>query len=108
MRQLIEQQARLDARAAAELNEQRALADTIRDVPRVSLEDAALGARDIIFGQLANLIEELRAAGIIEIRRGDLFRLTLEASQQVGHERLAPRLAVLQGQWNSMRRRHAS
>ncbi len=87
-RQPVEQQPRLHARAAAELHEQRVIADEAGDVVPVLFENAQLGARGVILFQLADAIEQLGTERIVEIHRRDALRRTLQTLQHVRDERL--------------------
>ena len=58
-----------------------------RDLGRVLLEDAELGAGRIVFRQLGDPLEQDRARGVIEILRGQRLGLGLEAGEDVGCER---------------------
>ena len=74
--QRVEQQARLGRRARAELDERVGAAGG-RDLARPLLEDLALAAGGVVLRQAGDLVEELRAALVVEpLRRKDFWRPT--------------------------------
>ena len=62
----LEQDAHLVAGAAAELDETAMRTDAGGDIGGETVEDRDLGARQIILGQLADLLEQSRAARVVE------------------------------------------
>ena len=73
--QVLQEQAHLDTRAAAQLDETGAVTDQFGDLLRVAVEDRYFGARKIILRQFADTFEELRADMIVkEFGRQNLGR----------------------------------
>ncbi len=64
--QMAEQHPRLDPRARAKADEFGIVADRFRDLGTVMAQDLRLGPGHVILGQLADLLEEIRAAFVIE------------------------------------------
>src|SRR6516162_8882386 len=68
-----QQDARLRAGAAAELDQPAVRADLRRNIGRVFFEDRDLGAGRIVFGEAADRLEQSRAARVIEEFARDRF-----------------------------------
>ena len=98
IRQLIQQQAGLHAAAAAELHQQDALAEQRGHVRAVVAHDLQLGTRGVVLGQLADLIEQRRALGVIEILGRQAFLCAAEAVDDFPGDRVIAGVIVLQGQ----------
>ena len=54
----VDEQPRLDRRAASELDEHRRLLEAVGDGAGASLEDLVLGAGEVVLGEVADLLEE--------------------------------------------------
>ena len=80
--ELFEQQPGLEAAAAAEFDQLAIRADRLGHLGGVALEDRQLGARQIILVELADLVEERRAAFIVKVLAGDVL---LGPAQAVEH-----------------------
>ena len=59
----------------------------LRDVRRARDEDRALGARRVVLGQLADAVEQLGAARVVEVLRRQLLERPREAVEHVVGER---------------------
>ena len=81
-----QQQPRLGRRARAELDELRG-AGGLDDLGAALLEDRALGARRVVLGQLADAVEELGAAGVVEVLGRQLLERPREAVEDVVGQR---------------------
>ena len=86
----VEQHARLVGGAGAELDE-LARAGHRHDVVRARLQDRPLGAGRVVLGQLGDAVEELRAAGVVEVLGRQLLGRPGEAVERVVGERAARR-----------------
>ncbi len=78
-----QQVAGLGGRAGAELDQRPRRAGGGDDLGRALGEDLALGARRVVLGQLGDLLEELRAALVVEVLRRQLLRRGGEAGADV-------------------------
>ena len=97
--QRVEQQARLLRGARTELDERVGLGD-LRDLVGSLGEDRALGARRVVLGEPGDLVEELRAAVVVEPLRRQLLRVRREAART---RRGAARRSTSSGSmWTSM------
>ena len=81
--QRIEQQPHLDQRARAELHDLGPRADLRGDLAGTLREDAQLGARGVVLGQLADAVEELRAAHVVEVLGRDAARPLGQRAREV-------------------------
>ena len=84
--QRVEQHARLRGRARAELDELDG-ARQRRQLGRGLLEDRALGARGVVLGQLADPVEQLGAARVVEVLGRQFLERPREAVEHVLGER---------------------
>ena len=84
--QRVEQHARLRGRARAELDELDR-ARQRRQLGRGLLEDRALGARRVVLGQLADPVEQLGAARVVEVLGRQFLERAREAVEHVLGER---------------------
>ena len=73
----IQQQARLDRAAAAELDNRDLVAGGGDDLVGIALEDGALGAGQVVFGQVADPLEQLRADPVVKKAAGEPLSLRL-------------------------------
>ena len=82
----VQQQTRLGGAARAELDEldRAGLRDQLAGD---ALEDRALGARRVVLGELADLLEQLGAAGVVEVLGRELLELASQALADVLRER---------------------
>ena len=78
----VEQHAGLVGRARAQLDE-LARAGQLDDLGGARLEDRALGPRRVVLGQLADAVEELRAAGVVEVLGRELLERPGQAVEHV-------------------------
>ena len=78
----VQQHPRLGRRARAELH-QLHRARQLRQLLRAFAEDRALAARGVVLRQLADLVEQPRAAGVVEVLGGQLLERAREAVQHV-------------------------
>ena len=69
----VEQDPGLGRRARAELDQRARLAGGGEDLGGALLEDLALAAGRVVLGQLGDLLEELRAALVVEVARRELL-----------------------------------
>ena len=83
----LEQVAGLGGRAGAELNQGPRGAGRGDDLGGALGEDRALGPGRVVLGQLGDLLEELRAALVVEVLRRQLLRLGGEAGADVARHR---------------------
>ena len=79
-----EQDRRLGGRARAELDHRLAGAEHRRDLAAMAFEQGRLGARRIIFGEAGDLLEQFRAATVVEPARGHGRDRRGEAGEHVG------------------------
>ena len=93
----VEQHARLRGGARAELDE-LAGACQLGDLLGAPLEDRALGARLVVLGELADPVEQLGAARVVEVLRRQLLERSREAVEDV----LGKRTASAPSRWDSM------
>ena len=77
----VQEEPRLLGRSRAQLDE-RLRACLGRDLGRPLLEDLALRAREVVLGQPRDLVEEERAALVVEPDRGDLLRPGAQAAER--------------------------
>jgi hypothetical protein len=105
-----EQQARLAARAAADLDEAVHAADLALELGREAGQQARLGARRVVLGDLGDLLEQLGAAAVVQPDAGDVLLVVVEAFEHVGLElridaerRRERRDVVARGQLGRMR-----
>ena len=98
----VEEHAGLRGVAGAELEQLLGLPRR-DDVGRVGLEDRPLGARRVVLGELADLVEQLRAARVVEVLRRQLLERLGQPVEHVvgeralvalGEPRVDPDLAV--------------
>ena len=87
--QLGEQQLGLEARAGAELDEHAARSGGRGDIAGALAQDAGLGARQVVFGQRRDVLEQLAARGVVEEAAGD----RLARRREPGEERV-PEIAI--------------
>src|SRR6266581_4212930 len=78
--QRLDQDARLGACAAAELDELGVRTRELRDVGDVGAKDRHLGARQVVLGQLADGFEQPAALLVVEVFRRDAFLRTRKTS----------------------------
>ena len=98
-RQRIQQQPRLGARAAARLDQQRALADRGGDRADVLAQDRRLDPRQVVLGLLADPLEQPRALCVVQVARRDVLRRVAQPGEQFMQLRLrGPRLRVVAGE----------
>src|SRR5262249_52641463 len=83
----LDEQPRLEARAGTVLDELRVAPEDPDDLVDMALHDRDLGARRVVLGQLADRLEQLRAAPVVEVLRGD----RLARRRQAGEPGLAER-----------------
>ncbi len=69
----VEQVARLRGRAGAELDQGAGSAGGGEDLARAVAQDLALAAGRVVLGQLGDLLEQLRAALVVEVLRRELL-----------------------------------
>jgi hypothetical protein len=79
----VEQHARLQRGARAQLDQLRRGARRRDDLARAVPQDRRLGARRVVLGQLADGLEQLRAARVVEVLGRDLLERLGEAVQRV-------------------------
>lgn len=84
--ELLKQQARLDAAAAAVLDQQAIGAKRRRHGLPVSAHDRQLGAGRVIFGQRADAVEEPGTGFVVEVFARDFLGLEGQAAQHIGAE----------------------
>ncbi len=84
--QTVEQQPRLDARAAAEFDQLRPLGHMGGQTVRARGQDRGLGAGRVIFRQLRDALEERAALGIVEPFRLHTLRALRQAAQRIGQK----------------------
>src|SRR5687767_1413022 len=87
----IENEPRLRRTPGAELH-QRAWLDESDDLPNDGLQQCPLGAREVILGQLGDLLEEVGATLVVEVLRGQLLRGGRQAAPYIA-DHLLPRSA---------------
>src|SRR6516162_2549435 len=92
-----QQQSHLAARTAAELDELRVATDETRDFRCTLGENAHLRARQVIFRKLANLLEQGRAALVIEKAAGNRFVSARERTQHGIAEAFFRRSEIVKG-----------
>src|SRR5205807_2327462 len=80
----------------AELDQTRAAAEKPSDITRARFQNAVLGARRIIFRQLANPIEQPRAFGIVEELARQPFAISRQTFEHRRAELLVGGLEILQ------------
>ncbi len=73
----------LRRRAGAELDQRVGRAGRIEDLGRAPGEDLALGPGRVVLGQLGDLLEQPRAALVVEVFRRHLLRVGAEAGADV-------------------------
>ena len=78
--QRVQKDLRLHARAATELGHGDDVVARGGDCVTLRFEDAALGAGQVILGELADRFKELRAPGVVKQQRRQRARATLETS----------------------------
>ena len=83
----VEQVARLRRRAGAELDQRAGIAGRDEDLARALAEDLPLGPSRVVLGQLGDLLEQLRAALVVEVFRRQLLRVGAEAGAHVACHR---------------------
>ena len=88
----LEHEARLGAAAGAGLDHPHARAPARHHLVHARAHDRGLGARDVVLGELADGVEELRAGAVVEVLRRETLRREAEAEERVGAEALASRL----------------
>lgn len=71
--QVVEEQAGFEAAAAAVFDQQAVGAEKADDGVEVVAEDRELGARGVVFVELADLFEEVGAALVVEVFAGEMF-----------------------------------
>ncbi len=91
IRQLVQQQPCLGAGAAAELDQHGVRSDLRSDLRAVRRKDAGLGAGQIVLGQRADPVEQVRAVFVIKVGRREMLRVVPEAGENVGDQRLIRR-----------------
>ena len=82
----LDQRARLGRRAGAELHEQRARAGRADDLGGVRAQDGELGAGQVVLGQRADLLEQRRSLGVVEVATREAFARRGQAGTYVGRE----------------------
>ena len=89
--QRLDDAAGLGSAAAAEFEERDGGAPRGRlgDLARAAREDFAFGARQVVFGEPADGLEELRAEVVVEVFRGQKLLLRREAEAHVAGKVLA-------------------
>jgi hypothetical protein len=102
----VEQQPRLRAAAAAVFDEQGACADARCHLARVRTQDRELGARRVVLGEGADLLEQLRALRVVEVLARQRLRPAAEARERVLEEALA--LGVDVGAAPAQKRSHST
>src|ERR1700733_3554646 len=80
--------ARLRRRAGAELDQGGRIAGSGEDLGRAPAEDLPLGPGRVVLDQLGDLLEQLRAALVVEVLRRQLLRVGAEAGANVLRHRL--------------------
>ncbi len=100
MVQGVEHQPRLLAGAGPELHQRRAPADGGGDLAGAVAQDRELGAGGVVLEQFADLVEQVRAALVIEEASGDgLLRAGQPLHQGVGETLLHGREVVQRDPW---------
>ena len=84
--QLLDQDARLAARTAAELDQLAVRAEELRHRGGMLAHDGELGARGIVLGQLADLLEQTAAARVVEILRRQCLPRRCQPAQHLAQE----------------------
>jgi hypothetical protein len=82
----VEQEPHLGERTGAELDDLGLGADLGRDLAGALGEDAKLGARRVVLGQLADAVEQRRARDVVEELRRNAARRSAEAREQLAAE----------------------
>src|SRR5262249_17843934 len=83
LEEMLQQQPGLEPAAAAELDDRTFRSDGVRHLLDVAAEDRQLGPRQVILIEFADLVEERRAALVIEILAGDVLLRAAKAPQHV-------------------------
>ena len=91
---MAKEHAGFDPCASAEADNLRILADGSRHFRAMHAQDLRLSASNIIFGQLANLLEQVGAALVVEKFRGQGFRRAEKALDNFGEKIGRGRLEV--------------
>ncbi len=105
--QRVEQHARLGGGAGAELDELDRVGQ-LGDLRGALLEDRALGARGVVLGQLADLVEQVGAAGVVEVLGRQLLERAREAVEHVVGERAFVRAVEMRVDADRLARRAAA
>ena len=92
--EMFEQHPRLHAGAGAEADQLRVRADRFGHFAAVTPQELGLGAGDVILRQLADFLEQLRAALIVEKFAGKRTRRTGESGDDFGEKIRADRLEI--------------
>src|SRR5690349_11729495 len=107
--QRLDQQSRLDARAAAELDQGTCRSRPPADLTGAPPQDLGLRAREIVLGQLADLVEQGRAARVVQELRGDGARVRGQSVDDGAAELLAVgRLGNFQVEYRTVHRRSSA
>ena len=83
----VQQVAGLGRRAGAELDQGAGLSGRGEDLGRALAEDLPLGPGRVVLRQLGDLLEQLRAALVVEVFRRQLLRVGAEAGADVARHR---------------------
>ena len=87
----VQEHAGLARRARAKLDQRRGAFRHRTDPGGVALEDGALGPGRVVLGKLGDRLEQLRAALVVEVARGELLEGLRQTGPHVrGHSRQRP------------------
>ena len=95
-RELADKNARLAAVTAAVLDESAARAQMSCHIARMRMHDRGFGSRWIVFGQLADRVEERGAAFVVEVLRGQLLLRPRQAGNHVIEEAACIRAQIVE------------
>src|SRR5689334_22805160 len=94
--QMIQNNSSLEARATAIFDQQTIAPQYRRHLGSMTEENRRLRAREIILIELADLIEELRPALVVEEFAGKLLARPAKALQDLGSKVILDRLQIMQ------------